>query len=317
LRFFGERERLTELTPRRIDQYGQWLRKQTKPAPTTEDKDRRVPLSDGTVKLIMAPLRACLSTAVAEGVIRSDPARDVKLPRQAVVESEDEQVKAMSQKELAALAAALPKAWQLFFWFLTATGLRISEAIALEWRHVKLDAKQPHIEVRQALVKGHMGPPKSKYGRRDIPLDEALVDALRAHHRDSEWPGDRSPVFPAGNGKPLNPGNLYRRVLVPAREEAGLDWVGFHSFRQTAATLLFASGRNVKAVQKWLGHHSASFTLDTYIGLLDEDLGAGLKLPQGGNASGNRPHNGPLRELSTNSAAQSQISDPTPPHTGP
>jgi integrase len=30
-------------------------------------------------------------------------------------------------------------------------------------------------------------------------------------------------------------------------------------------------------VQRWLGHHSASFTLDTYVHLLDNDLGEPLQ----------------------------------------
>jgi integrase len=38
-------------------------------------------------------------------------------------------------------------------------------------------------------------------------------------------------------------------------------------------------------VQRWLGHHSASFTLDTYVHLLDNDLGeplhAAAPLPSG------------------------------------
>jgi hypothetical protein len=31
-------------------------------------------------------------------------------------------------------------------------------------------------------------------------------------------------------------------------------------------------GLNAKQVQGWLGHHAASFTIDTYIHLLDDDL---------------------------------------------
>jgi integrase len=58
-----------------------------------------------------------------------------------------------------------------------------------------------------------------------------------------------------------------------------LEWVGFHAFRHTCASLLFAQGRNVVQVQRWLGHHSPSFTLDTYVHLLDGDLGDPLSLP--------------------------------------
>jgi hypothetical protein len=51
------------------------------------------------------------------------------------------------------------------------------------------------------------------------------------------------------------------------------EWVGFHSFRHTCATLLFnEAGWNPKQVQLWLGHHSAAFTLECYVHLLPADL---------------------------------------------
>lgn len=43
--------------------------------------------------------------------------------------------------------------------------------------------------------------------------------------------------------------------------------------RPTCATELFKAGKNPKQVQLWLGHHSASFTSDTYVHLLPDDLG--------------------------------------------
>jgi integrase len=48
--------------------------------------------------------------------------------------------------------------------------------------------------------------------------------------------------------------------------------VGFHTFRHTCATRLFNSGLNAKQVQGWLGHHSAAFTLDTYVHLLPDEM---------------------------------------------
>ena len=36
--------------------------------------------------------------------------------------------------------------------------------------------------------------------------------------------------------------------------------------------MLFRRGLNAKQVQLWLGHHSAAFTLDTYVHLLPDDL---------------------------------------------
>lgn len=74
-------------------------------------------------------------------------------------------------------------------------------------------------------------------------------------------------------------------VLKPAAVDAGLGewirdgrklhaetWVGFHTFRHSCATILFHRGWNAVQVQRWLGHHSPSFTLDAYVHLLDEDV---------------------------------------------
>jgi hypothetical protein len=52
---------------------------------------------------------------------------------------------------------------------------------------------------------------------------------------------------------------------------------------------MFAAGRNAVQVQRWLGHHSASFTLDTYVHLLDGDLGAPLEAVKGANKVQTRP----------------------------
>jgi integrase len=51
---------------------------------------------------------------------------------------------------------------------------------------------------------------------------------------------------------------------------------GRASTRFAIPSRLFAEGRNAVQVQRWLGHHSASFTLDTYVHLLDNDLGEPL-----------------------------------------
>ena len=102
----------------------------------------------------------------------------------------------------------------------------------------------------------------------------------------------------------LLPANVYRRVLAPAAISAGFkievvvmdkdgnpvkdedgrnkvrskSTVSFHTFRHTCASLLFEAGRNVKQVQEWLGHHKPSFTLDTYVHLMDAGVGAGLDI---------------------------------------
>jgi integrase len=305
LPYFPERTKLTEITPSEVAKFVGWLcdpKAQGKRAAEQRrgaraeklgvpparlpllGADEPVQLSDSTVRNLLAPLRACLATAVREGLIRSNPTRDVDLPSRATVEESDgEEVRALSRAELATLLDLFPDGWRTFFWFLAGSGLRISEAIALQWKHLELDGSSPHVKVRRAIVRGREGPPKSRHGRRDVPLEHDLVLALREHRRDSEWPGEEDLVFPASNGAVMSPGNLRRRVLKPAAEEACVSWIGFHAFRHTCATLLFAEGRNAVQVQRWLGHHSAAFTLSTYVHLLDGDIGEPLTVPQGAN----------------------------------
>jgi integrase len=117
-----------------------------------------------------------------------------------------------------------------------------------------------------------IGPLKSRYSRRDLPISRVLADRLAAL---DAAPGEL--VFRSTTGTMLDPDNLATRVLAPACEAAGVAWASFHTFRHTVASRLFAEGRNVVQVQRWLGHHSPSFTLDTYVHLLDNDLGEPLK----------------------------------------
>jgi len=81
-------------------------------------------------------------------------------------------------------------------------------------------------------------------------------------------------VFTAPHGGLLRLMNFRRRSFDPAVHVAGLDGLTPHDLRHTAASLAVASGANVKAVQRMLGHASAAMTLDIYAGLFDDDLEA-------------------------------------------
>ena len=81
-------------------------------------------------------------------------------------------------------------------------------------------------------------------------------------------------MFTAPDGGVLLLRNFRRRVFDPAARAAGLDGLTPHELRHTAASLAVASGANVKAVQRMLGHASAAMTLDVYSGLFDDDLDA-------------------------------------------
>lgn len=252
---------------------------------TVKVKVDPVYLADATVRRILSPLRACLSTALAEGLIRHNPTTGVALPardeQRAIDKGTDhdqEDVKALTTGELETFLRVTPERWKVFFECLAVTGIRVSEAFALRWRDLELDGSTPNLKVRRAYVRGRFGPPKSRYGKRTIPLSASMVDRFRKRRKETEWPGDNDLVFPAENGNPHHQENVRRRALKPTAEEAGVPWAGFHTFRHTCATRLFAEGRNAVQVQRWLGHHSPAFTLQVYVHLLNDDLGGALEI---------------------------------------
>jgi integrase len=283
---FPSGTKLTEITPRHIASFVGWLCEQTKPAATKEEPDRRVPLSDKTVRNALGPLKACLATARREGLIRHNPATDVALPHRARMDEDEDRPRPFPRVEgddgavvetMELVVESVHQSHRFMFELLAATGLRRSELLVLEGRHLALDGERPHVKVRQRVRRRRgeglvIGPLKSRYSKRDVPIPPALADRLLAHGA-----GQGELVFRSAAGSVLDPDNLATRVLAPACEAAGVEWAGFHTFRHTVASRLFAEGRNVVQVQRWLGHHSASFTLDTYVHLLDNDLGEPLQ----------------------------------------
>ena len=195
-------------------------------------------LADATVKRIIAPVRSCLASAKREGLRGNNPVDGAALPDNPKIEDEDEyEVRALTREELRTFLGIVRPDHRLLFRFVSATGLRWSELIELRWKDFRLDGARPHVRVRRARVKGRLKPPKSKHGRRDVPLDAGIVFELRRRRAEAEWGGDEDLTFPSATGAGLDHSNIRRRVLKPAAEEAGVPWIGFHAFRHTCASM--------------------------------------------------------------------------------
>lgn len=249
-------------------------------------------LRDATLRAIFAPLRAMLAEAAEEGLIDHNPAAAVKVPSgrdalrdvgdQGDEDDPDGVARILTRDELTMFFAVLHPDWRLLFELLLVTGLRISEAFALRWQDVQLDGDRPVVRVRRSWVAPRFGPPKSRHGKRDVPIPLEVADRLRSRHAAATAGARSDLVFASETGTPLMTENVRRRVLKPAAEEAGISNIGFHAFRHTCASTLIADGRNIVQVSRWLGHHSPAFTLGVYAHLLDEGVGEALSSPLAG-----------------------------------
>ena len=271
LRHFSDRAKLAQIKPRDIAGFIAWLVKQPNGRKDAQKKPQT--LSDKSIRNALNPLSAALRTARREGLIEVDPTLDAQLPHRPRVEDDQEDVRALTLTQLHTFLALVHPAHQLLLAFTVETGMRASEVIGLDVKHLALNGDNPHVMVRQRYRRKKLGALKSRYARREIPLSAPLVDDLRAAVR-----GREGILFPSLTGSRLDIDNVRNRIIGPPAEEAGVPWVGWHTLRHTCASLLFARGRNVVQVQRWLGHHSPSFTLDTYVHLLDDGVGEPLDL---------------------------------------
>ncbi|MEV6350630.1 site-specific integrase [Actinoplanes sp. NPDC051851] len=244
-------------------------------------------ISAGTVHRIVAVLRSALSEARRQGLISSNAAWRLRLPRggrpHAVAWTREREAlwRATGARPAVAVwdvehVARFLEAVQddpLFplWWLVALRGLRRGEVAAL--RSTDLDAEFRELSVKRQLliVDGTMrlGPPKSAAGVRVLALDEFTNQVMREQRRRQQdrFAGtDRNPygyLFTNPDGSPVRPDWLTHRFHVLVRE-LDLPPVRFHDLRHGAASLAGAAGVELKVIQHDLGHSSAVTTSDTY-----------------------------------------------------
>jgi integrase len=224
-----------------------------------------------SIRKNVAPLKCMMATALEEGLIATNPARHVRINTQ-LPQQLPQQGRPMTRAQLDRLLAEIPAKHRLFFAFLAHTGVRISEAVGLQWEDLTL-VEPAHVSIRRQIYRGQPSPLKSHAARRTIPLSRGMAQALSKQAEGHLSHDGASPVFTTSAGTPIDCQNLRTKVLAPAAQRAGITRVGFHTFRHTCASVLYEGGKTTRQVAAWLGHANPAYTLKTYVHLLDDGLG--------------------------------------------
>jgi len=124
--------------------------------------------------------------------------------------------------------------------------------------------------------------PKTPAAKRVLPLDTALVTALKAFKaRQAAERLAAGPAYADGGyvtcdelGAPSDPARL-RRVWYRLMRQAGVPKITpYTASRHAAGSYLGRAGVSPAVIAAWFGHTDAGFTMRTYVHARPEDLAA-------------------------------------------
>jgi integrase len=229
-------------------------------------------------------LRACLSSAVADGMADANAASRAETPEQ-----DRRDPFFLSAKQVDAIASEVPDRNRALVYFLAYTGARVGEATALRVKNLDLLRRRVTIAESSAEVGGRkLEPGKTKSGDiRTVPIFEDLATELAAHldrygkqGKDGEL--DREAfVFSSSHGTVVRQNNWRSRVFQPAARRANVTRPGkdgkvevprVHDLRHTFASLAAESGYTLHEVKEMLGHSTIQITSDLYLHLFPDTM---------------------------------------------
>ena len=244
--------------------------------------------SPATAALTHTVLSEACKAAVAEGIIRSNPVDAVEKNRVPPA-----QIATLTPGQAAMLIhAETDPRWSIIWRLLFIAALREGEALGVtrneivrsdgllcllvEWQLKEFDGitdMPAGFEARRLDGRTWLTRPKTRSGRRLIPLPADLAADLAAYTADHPDIDPDTPLFRSGRGNPIRKEtlqNAWRRAL----ERVGLPRVRVHSARHTAATAMARIGVSDLARRAIIGHADIGTTNAIYTHV-DADMLAG------------------------------------------
>jgi integrase len=232
-------------------------------------------LGPRSVRLTLGRLSAAFTLAIRDRRLSANPCAYVALPAQGTAERPTwGEGEARRFLEVAA-EDRLHAAWRM-----TMYGARRGEVLGLMWPDIDLDAKTVSIGRSRVLAGGRVivKDPKSAKGFRTVPLDNALVTALRElRKRQATERLAAGHAYEASGyvvvdelGAPVHPERFtdeFHRVAGLA----GCPRIRLHDGRHTTNSLLAAAGIPAHIRAAWCGH-TVAVNVATYTHARPEDL---------------------------------------------
>ena len=227
--------------------------------------------SSGVKRNAIVKLAAIMRSAVGDGLLQKNPAEALELPKRAKKE--------VDPFELAEAERIIDRLYQTEHWpsliyaalfeFLFFTGLRISEALALQWQDVDWSRRTVH--VRRTVALGELEERTKTGSDRFVLLNQRALRALwfAKAYADRRLLGvgrvtSTPHVFPPSKGQVhvKQTSNVHHQWR-PTLQALGIRYRPPYNCRHTYATMCLMSGLNPAFIAQQLGH-SVQMLLSTY-----------------------------------------------------
>ena len=225
------------------------------------------------VNSIRSLYRMIFDYAVVHGYAAYNPVSSIKLPRGL---HRGKRI-APTDEQISIICANVDKPFGLFPFFLLCTGVRKSEALALNWDDINFIRREINISKSLDYTNGakpKIKAPKTEAGIRIIPIVDVLYEQLQKAYAQRTY----NLVFPStpsnkSKGGELMPERAYEGAWlrycrsVGLINSAGKPSITAHNLRHGTATLLFEAGVDELTTQKILGHSRIEITREIYTDL--------------------------------------------------
>ena len=258
--------------------------------------DDTKPLALSGLKRLMQLLRPCMNMAVKEGIISVNPCGDVILPRESCIRVETKKQFSLSDNEIKEIRdIALSKyktvneyrSRDAFVLLLIPNlGLRVGEAIALEWSDVDFDNKLIYInKTIQSNIKNFDNKngnnatynrvkksTKTSAGVRTLTLNDGVIWYLKELQQYDLRHNINSVNICCTSVGTLNTSRNLQRSLDRIVRKTNIDKkVTLHTLRHTFGSVLLRNKINIEVVSKLMGHSNISITYNKYIHSIKEE----------------------------------------------
>jgi len=222
-----------------------------------------------TIRNALMPLRVIYRRALEDADVAVNPCAGLRLPA-----NRGRRDRVVAPEQATALLAALSESDRVLWSLALYGGLRRGELMALRWQDIDLASGVIRVERSWDDKSRVFVEPKSRSGRRKVPIAAALRDMLVEHKMRAQW----ELVLPRADGRaPFDGGTVAERAQRAWRR-IGLEPITLHEARHTFASLMIAAGVNARALATYMGHASVTTTYDRYGHLMpgNEDEAAAL-----------------------------------------